>query len=75
MKRNIKKDVDLVGIHKESNEDTIGQFAILDKTIGEIVEKLKEENQLSAGYCKAKWMILEEEFNLAIATEKSKKKK
>ena len=56
----------------EKNEDTIAQLTILDKTIGEIVEKFKAENQLSAGYCKAKWMILEKEFNIAIETEISK---
>lgn len=58
---------------KNLNNDTISQFAILDKTIREVVERFKAGgNQLSAGYAKAKWMVLESAFDIAITTENSK---
>ena len=58
---------------KNLNDDTIAQFTILDETIREIVERFEAGgNQLSAGYAKAKWMILESAFDIAIKTEGSK---
>ena len=58
---------------KNLNDDTIAQFIILDKTIREVVERFEADgNQLSAGYAKAKWMILENAFNIAIKTEVNK---
>ena len=58
---------------KNLNDDTIAQFTILDETIREVVERFEaNENQLSAGYAKAKWMIFENAFDIAIQTEGSK---
>ena len=58
---------------KNLNDDTIAQFIILEETIREVIERFEmDENQLSAGYAKAKWMILESAFNIAIKTEGSK---
>ena len=58
---------------KNLNDDTIAQFIILDETIREVVERFEAGgNQLSAGYAKAKWMILESAFDIAIKTEGSK---
>lgn len=58
---------------KELNEDTVAQLHVLDKTIREIVDRFKDNGDaLSAGYCKGKWMILEQAFDVAIATERGK---
>jgi len=58
---------------KKLNDNTIAQFKILDENIREIIDRFKENaNQLSAGYCKAKWMILESAFDIAITTERGK---
>ena len=58
---------------KNLNDDTIAQFIILDETIREVVERFEAGgNQLSAGYAKAKWMILENAFDIAIETEVNK---
>ena len=58
---------------KNLNDDTIVQFTILDETIREVVDRFETDgNQLSAGYAKAKWMILENAFDIAIKTEGSK---
>lgn len=58
---------------KKLNNETIAQFTILDKTIREVIERFElEESGFSAGYAKAKWMILENAFDIAIKTESNK---
>jgi hypothetical protein len=58
---------------KDLNNDTIAQFAILDETVREVIERFESGgSKLSAGYAKAKWMILENAFDIAIETEKNK---
>ena len=58
---------------KELNDDTVAQFVVLDKTIRKIVDRSKKNGDtLSAGYCKGKRMILEQAFDMAIATERGK---
>ena len=58
---------------KALNDNTSAQFEILEKTIQEIESRFKEDgNKLSKGYCKAKWMVLNRAFDLAIETERNK---
>lgn len=58
---------------KNLNDDTIAQFTILDETVKEVFERFEANgNQLSAGYAKAKWMVLRSAFDIAIKTEGSK---
>ncbi|OGU75248.1 MAG: hypothetical protein A2V93_00895 [Ignavibacteria bacterium RBG_16_34_14] len=58
---------------KNKNDDTIAQWKIIDSLIIETVQRFKSQNnELSAGYCEAKWEILETAFDIAIATENGK---
>jgi hypothetical protein len=58
---------------KNKNDDTIAQWKIIDSLVEETVQRFKSQNnELSAGYCEAKWEILETAFDIAIATENGK---
>ena len=58
---------------KNLNDDTIVQFTILEETIRDVVKRFEAGgDQLSTGYAKAKWMILESAFDIAIKTESNK---
>jgi len=58
---------------KGKNDNTIAQWKIIDSLIAELVQRFKSQNnELSAGYCEAKWEILEQAFDIAIATENGK---
>ncbi|ADE54055.1 hypothetical protein [Coraliomargarita akajimensis] len=58
---------------KQLNDDTVAQFAILDETLRDVIDRFRaNENSLSPGYARAKWLIMNSAFDLAIETEREK---
>lgn len=58
---------------KEKNDDTIAQWKIIDSLVSEVLDRFKSNSDdLSAGYCEAKWEVLETAFDIAIQTENGK---
>jgi hypothetical protein len=59
---------------KAKNDNTIAQWEIISKLVGEVLERYKKDgkNELSPGYCQGKWKVLENAFDIAIATENGK---
>lgn len=59
-------------VGKQLNDNTVAQWNIINDFINETIKRFTENDGLSAGYCKAKWMILSKAFDIAIATENEK---
>jgi NADH:ubiquinone oxidoreductase subunit 3 (subunit A) len=58
---------------KNLNDNTTAQFKTIYALVSEVVERFKNDgDKLSASYCEAKWLNLEEAFRIAIETERNK---
>lgn len=62
-------------VGKQLNDNTVAQWKIINDFINETIKRFEENDGLSAGYCKGKWMILNKAFDIAISTENEKLKK